>query len=181
MKTSSTVSLALSGVLLVVLGVVCICNPFETLFASAWIIGIMTLFSGMAMLLFTLETQIFLPNSGTRMLSALLQIFFGLFFLTHKGTLTLSLPIVFSAWVLIEGIILAVNSFDFKKAGFGAWWCIFLLGLASAVLGFFGLRNPEVAGKTLSTLIGLAVILCGLAHFVGLAGAKKFEHLITGR
>jgi len=181
MKTSSKIYLAAAGLLLVILGIVCICNPADTLFASAWIIGLMTLLSGIATLVFTLNTQLFIPNSGTRMLSALLQIFLGIFFLSHKGTLTLSLPIVFSVWVMVEGIVLAVDSFDYKKVGFNGWWCILLLGCAAAVLGFFGLRRPDAAGMTLSTLIGLAVIFSGLAHFVALAGAKKFERLIEGR
>ncbi len=177
MKTSTKIWIAFTGILLVALGIVCICNPLETLFASAWIIGIFTLFSGISTLIFTIKTQMFLPNSGTRMLSALLQIFLGIFFLVHKGALTLSLPVVFAIWVMVEGIILAVNSFDFKKVGFKYWWCLCLLGVCAAVLGYMGIRNPVAAGQTLSTLIGLAVISSGLTRFVALAGINKFEKL----
>ncbi len=175
MKNGTKILLACSGLLLVALGIVCICNPVETLFASAWLIGLLTLISGIMTLIFTFQTQMFLPNSGTRMLNALLQIILGIFFLTHKGTLTSSLPIIFAAWVMIEGVILAINSFDYKKVGFSFWWCILLLGIAGAVLGFIGLRNPIAAGTTLSTLIGLGIIASGISYLVALLGIGKFE------
>lgn len=79
MKKSIKIWLAVTGILLLVLGIICICNPAETLFASAWMIGALTLASGIFGLAFTLETQAFIPNSGTRMLSSLLQLFLGMF------------------------------------------------------------------------------------------------------
>lgn len=178
MKTGAKILLACSGILLVVLGIVCICNPADTLFASAWLIGLLTLISGISTMVFTFKTQRFLPNSGTRMLSSLLQIFLGIFFLAHKGAVTVSLPIIFAIWVMVEGITLAIESFDFKKVGFSWWWCILLLGIAGAVLGFFGLRNPVVAGKTLTTLIGLGIISNGISYLVALLGIGKFEKRI---
>ena len=175
MKNSTKILLCCAGVLLIVLGVVCICNPAETLFASAWLIGLLTLVSGIATLVFTLNTQRFLPNSGTRMLSSLLQIFLGIFFLVHKAALTATLPIVFAIWVIIEGVTLAIESFDFKQVGFRFWWVICLLGVAAAVLGFFGLKDPATAGKTLTVLIGLGIIANGASYLVALTGVNKFE------
>ena len=102
----------------------------------------------------------------------------GIFFLAHKGAVTVSLPIIFAIWVMVEGITLAIESFDFKKVGFSWWWCILLLGIAGAVLGFFGLRNPVVAGKTLTTLIGLGIISNGISYLVALLGIGKFEKRI---
>lgn len=46
MKTGTKIFLACSGILLIALGVVCICNPAETLFASAWLIGLAVIFNG---------------------------------------------------------------------------------------------------------------------------------------
>ena len=175
MKKSTKILLACAGILLIVLGVVCISRPAETLFASAWLIGLFTLLSGISTLVFTLQTQAFLPNSGTRMLSSLLQIFLGIFFLAHQGALTASLPILFAVWVMVEGVVIAIESFEFKKVGFNLWWCILLMGIAGAVLGFLGLRNPIAAGTTISTLIGLAIIFEGISYLVSLSAAKKFE------
>lgn len=178
MKTSTKIWLAIAGILLIVLGVVCICNPASTLFATAWIIGCLTLVAGISKLIFTFRTQAFLPNSGSRMLSAILAIILGIFFLANNLFVTVSLPIVFAIWVLVEGVIIAVESFDYKKVGFPYWWALLLLGIAAAVLGFLGLKNPDVTAVTLSTFIGIGVILLGLSYILALCGVNKFEKKI---
>lgn len=175
-KTSTKILLAVAGILLIVLGIVCIANPAATLFSTAWMIGCLTLVSGIAELIFTFKTQAFLPNSGTRMLSSILQILLGIIFLGHNLFVTISLPIIFASWVLIEGIIVAVQSFDYKQLGFSAWWSVLLLGIAGAVLGFLGLKNPDVAGTALSWIIGLGIISAGVAYLLALFGINRVEN-----
>ena len=179
-KTSTKILLAVAGILLIVLGIVCIANPAATLFSTAWMIGCLTLVSGIAELIFTFKTQAFLPNSGTRMLSSILQILLGIIFLGHNLFVTISLPIIFASWILIEGIILAVQSFDYKQLGFSAWWSVLLLGIAGAVLGFLGLKNPDVSATTLSTLIGIGIIAMGASYLYALFAINKFENKVEG-
>lgn len=176
MKKSTKFLLVISGILLLVLGVVCIACPAATLFTTAWLLGCFTLAAGISKFIFTLRTQRFLPNSGSRILSSLLQILIGIFFLCNILATTISLPFVFAFWIMMEGVIIAIQSFDYKKVGFGAWWGILLLGIAGAILGFFGMRNPEISGTVLSTLIGLGIIANGIAYFVAVAGINKFEN-----
>ena len=180
MKTGTKIWLVISGILLIVLGVLCIINPAETLFATAWLIGCFTLVSGLSKLIFAFRTRRILPNTGMRILSALLQIMIGFFFLGHKMFLTLSLPMVFSLWVMTEGVVIAVQSFDYKKAGFGGWWAMLIFGIAVVVLGVFGLRNIEVAGKALTLMIGIGVIIVGLAYLMAVAGISRFEKAVKG-
>ena len=61
------------------------------------------------------------------------------------------------------------------QAGFSAWWAVLLLGIAGVVLGFFGLKNPDVAGATLSWLIGLGIISAGVSYLVALCGITRVE------
>ena len=180
MKTSTKIWLCVAGVLLVILGILCIAKPDITLVSAAWVLGCLTLFAGCAKLIFTLRTQAFMPNSGTRMLSALLDIFFGCFFLFNLLGTAVSLPVVFTIWVMIQGIVIAVQSFDYKKVGFPYWWALLILGAVGAVLGFFGLRNLDIAAVTLSTLIGIAIIANGLAYICAVAGVIHFEKKVQG-
>lgn len=178
MKKSTKIWLCIAGLILIVLGVICISRPDITMLSAAWLLGCLTLLCGIAKLVFTFKTQAFIPNSGTRMLSSLLQLFLGMFFLFHNVALTASLPIVFAFWLMIEGVILAIDAFDYRKAGFGGWWFICLLGIGAVVLGYFGLKNPITTGKTLSWLIGIGIILSGCARIIGLIGISKFEKLL---
>lgn len=175
MKTSTKIWLCIEGALLIILGVLCIAKPDITLLSAAWILGCLTLLAGITKLFFTIRTQAFIPNSGTRMLSALLSIFFGCFFLYNLMSTAVSLPVVFAIWVMIDGIVIAVQSFDYKQVGFPFWWILLVLGIAGAVLGFFGLRNLDVAAATLSTLIGIAIIANGVAYICAVTGVNRFE------
>ena len=178
MKTSTKIWLAIAGILLIALGIACLKNPVATLLSIAWLMGIVTLISGISKLIFTCRTQRFLPNSGTRMLSAILLIVLGFIILGHKFFVSSALPIVFAVWVVIEGITIAIQSFDYKKAGFSGWWGLLLLGVAAAVMGCCGLRNPVSTAKTLSVLISIGIIALGASYLLALAGIKKFERSV---
>lgn len=175
MKKNSKIWLVITGVLFIVLGVVCICNPAETLFSMAWLIGCFTLFAGISKLVFGLRTQNFLPNNGTRVLMGVIDIIFGLFFLANSIFVAASLPYMFAFWIVFEGISQFISAFDYKKMGFSGWWGVMLFGIAGAVLGFFALKYPEASGKTLSTLFGCSLVLIGIAHLTGFFGIRKLE------
>ena len=175
MKTGKKIWLCLAGILLIALGVICIIRPDITLLSAAWILGLLTLFAGITRMVFTFKTQAFMPNSASRVLISLLEIFFGLFFLFNIFGTAVSLPVVFAFMVIIEGISAAVMSFDYKKAGFPSWWAILILGIIGAVIGFFGLKYLDAAAKTLSTLIGISIIVTGLAHILAVIGVSRIE------
>lgn len=180
MKSSTKIWLAIAGILLIALGVYCITKPAATLFTTAWLIGLFTLFSGISKLMFTFKTQAFMPNSATRALSAILQIIIGIIFLANKFFVAFSLPVIFALWIIFECVIIAVNSFDYKRVGFPGWFVILLLGICGIVLGIFGLKNPDVTASALSTMIGIGVIVLGLANLFALTGITKFEKTVDG-
>ena len=178
MSKSIKIWLAVAGILLIALGIVCLCRPVATLLTTAWIIGCGTLIAGIARMIFTFKTQAFLPNSGTRMLSAIVLIILGIILLANRFFVTSSLPFIFAIWVIIEGITVGVLSFDYKKAGFSFWWALLLLGIAGVVLGILGLRNPVVSAQTLSTMISIGIIAMGVAYITALCGINRFEKQI---
>ena len=175
MDKSTKIWLVISGILLVALGILCIAKPAATLFATAWLIGCFTLFSGISRLVFTFRTERFMPNSGTRMLSAILQILIGIIFLCNNLFVAISIPIVCAMWVIFEGVIIFIQSFDFKKVGFGSWWMLMILGILVVVLGVLGLYNVEVTGNIVAILIGVGIIAMGVAYLLAYSGIHKFE------
>ena len=175
MNKGKKIWLCIAGILLIALGVYFIINPNVTLVSAAYVLGMLTLFTGIFKLIFTFRTQAFMPNSGTRMLMGLLDVFFGCFFLFNLFGTAISLPFVFAIWVIIEGVSIFVASFDYKKVGFPYWWALMLLGIVGVVLGILGLRNMDITAVTLSVLISISVILFGLAHILAVAGVNRFE------
>jgi uncharacterized membrane protein HdeD (DUF308 family) len=175
MEKGKKIWLCIAGILLIALGVYFIIRPDITLVSAAYVLGMLTLFTGIFKLIFTFRTQAFMPNSGTRMLMGLLDVFFGCFFLFNLFGTAISLPFVFAIWVIIEGVSIFVASFDYKKVGFPYWWALMLLGIVGVVLGILGLMNMDITAVTLSVLISISVILFGLAHILAVAGVNRFE------
>lgn len=175
MKKSIKTLLAVTGTLLVVLGIVCLCHPTETLVSLAWLIGLLTLCSGIFSFIFSLQAQRILPNAGTMMLRSILMLIICVFFLSHNAAVTAAIPQACAFWIVFEGTSLTIQSFDFRRVGFPHWWLMLLLGLSGICLGFFAFRQPVATGMTISILIGLGIISNGINRFVALFGISRFE------
>ncbi len=178
MKTSTKIWLAVAGVLLIVLGILCLCSPSATTVTTAWVLGLVVLLSGISRLVFAVDTQAFLPNSGSRVLSGVLEIIIGIIFLCNIPFMTVALPVIFVIWILIESIIIAIQSFDYKQVGFKNWWVILLLGIAGIVLGVIGLRNYDSSTTIYTIFVGVALILAGCAYLFALGGINRFTRKI---
>ena len=175
MKNSTKIYMGITGILLIALGIICICNPGATILSTSIIIGILTLASGISTLFTWFKLNGIIP-AGNIFLSGVLQIILGIILLKHNLIAAATLPIVFSCWIMVEGIILAIRSFDFKQVRFKSWWILLILGLTAAVLGFYGLVYPfEVAGEILSYFIGAGIIALGAVDIVALIELNKLD------
>lgn len=167
--------LIVTAVLLVVLGVVCIFNPGASFASAAWLMGLVILVSGVSSLIFGLRAQAFLPNAGSTTLLAVFQIIVGLMLATNILASEVALIAVFSMWVMLEGISLAVLSIDYRKSHYDRWWLMLILGVCSIVLGFLALREPETTSAFLGVLIGLGILANGIIRIVAFFGLRRIE------
>lgn len=176
MKTSTKILMALDGILMIALGIVCLCNYQETLISISWIIGLMMICSGVFSLFMWIYTHNFMFNSGTILLNAILDFVMATFFIGRDSLIAASaMPIVFGFWACFAGASLAIRSFDFKQVHFSKWWMLLILGIAGTILGIFSLIEPVVGAEAISIFLGIAIILIGVSHIVALFGINKFE------
>lgn len=167
--------MGITGAALVALGIICISSPISTVISMAWILGIITLVSGISTLLNWFNLRKYFPQSGSILLSSILQILVGILFLRHDMALAAIIPIVFAFFLLIEGANLAIRSFDYKKIGFKLWWVNLILGIAATILGFMSFSVPGVGGKAVSICVGSGLIIIGIVYFVALFAINRFE------
>lgn len=175
MRTSTKIWMALAGVALVALGVVCMIHSGATLLSLAWVAGLIFLVAGCSEFAAWGRLHRFMPQSGLLFLSALLQVIVGIFFLVHPASLMIALPFIFAFFVLFEGIRIAIESFDFKQVGFRYWWTLLLFGVLAAAFGIYGLYCPAVSAETLTVLVSVGIILAGVGYWVQIAGINRFE------
>ena len=167
--------LIITALLLIVLGVVCIFNPGASFASAAWLMGLVILVSGVSSLIFGLRAQAFLPNAGSTTLLAVFQIIVGLMLASNILVSEVALIVVFSMWVIFEGVSLSVLSIDYRKGGYDRWWLMLILGVCSIVLGFLALREPETTGAFLGVLIGLGILAHGIIRIVAFFGLRRIN------
>ena len=104
------------------------------------------------------------------------QIIVGLMLATDILASELALIVVFSMWVIFEGVSLAVLSIDYRRSGYNRWWLMMVLGVCSIVFGFLALREPEYTGTFLGILLGLGILANGIIRIVAFFGLRRIHN-----
>ena len=167
--------LFVTALLLVVIGVICIIHPFEIFASMAWLVGLLILLAGCTTLFFGLRAQHVLPNAGSTTLLGVLSIIIGIIFLGNNLLAEGVIAVVFSMWVLFEGISLLMLAFSYKHSGYNKWWIMLLLGLCSAILGLLALSHPIHTGAFMGILIGFGIFANGVVRLVALVALKHIS------
>ena len=179
MNTSSKILIALSGILFIVTGCLCLSSAGGTLLSIAWLIGVMTLAAGISSLCFYFSTGRYFVNGNYILLNSIADIVMGILFLGHKLVVAAALPYMFAMWIFVAGLQSALHSFDFKKAGFSTWWVMLVLGIVAVGFSVCSFFEPVVSAVAISILAGGALISRGLNRFVFLAGANRLEKILS--
>ena len=145
-KTFSRVLWIISGVLLILCGILCLSRPVVALAAISLFLGLSMLFSGIV------DIVIF-ARGRDRMVGSV-------WFLVD-GILT----------VLLSKF---VNSFDLRRLGVRGWGWFTALGVLLAFGGFFSFLDPVAGALTLSILAGALLILQGLSSILRACFSGRF-------
>ena len=172
------VYLFVTALLLVVIGVICMIHPADIFAGMAWLVGVLILLAGCTTIFFGLRAQRMLPNAGSTTLLGVLGIIIGLIFLSNTILAEGVLAVVFSMWVLFEGISLLMLAFSYKRSGYDKWWIMMLLGVCSALLGLLALTHPIHTGSFLGVLIGIGIFANGVVRLVALVALKHITAAI---
>jgi len=176
MKTSTKIWLCLSGCALVLLGVLCIMYPGDTLVSLAWVFGLILVVAGFGTFGTWAALRRLNPFSGLTFLTALLHVFLGIVIIVMPAPLAVALPFIFAFWVFYEGLSLLLDSFNYKRFGFSKWWILSLLGVLAMCGGCYSLFcNPAVSAKIIAWLVGLAIIADGIGNWIKVLAVSRVE------
>ena len=101
---------------------------------------------------------------------------FGLLMLLHLLVTMKTLTVIFGLWMLITGLLLVQSGWSLRgRNSFG--WIMVIAGVLSAVAAVMMVFNIGTGAVGISTLLGLQVLLTGIA-LVLLSFTKK---VVAGR
>ena len=151
-----------AGVLLIAAGIYCLCNQDVALLSAGLLLGIFLLLSGVAEIVVFAAASGVMLGSGWLLLDGILTVIMSLFLLFNQWFTMLSLPFLFTLWLLFSGVMRVVSSVELRALGMRRWGWVTLLGVVLLVAGFVGLMDPWLGARALGATLGLCFILEGL-------------------
>lgn len=164
-----------AGVLLIAAGVYCLCNQDIAVLSAGLLLGLFMLVSGVIEIAVFAGTSGVLIGSGWLLLDGVLTVIMSLFLLFNQWFTMLSLPFLFTIWLLFSGISRFVSAFDLRALGVRAWGWVLAIGILLIVGGFVCMMDPWVSVVAIGVTVGLVFILEGVSAIVCACISRRIE------
>jgi uncharacterized membrane protein HdeD (DUF308 family)/predicted flap endonuclease-1-like 5' DNA nuclease len=150
------------GIAAIIMGVLLLTQPLATIQSIVVFLGIYWLITGAVTLVSLLWNR---EQWGWKLITGIFGIIAGLFIVRNPIISTFVVPAAFG-WALgIDGI--AIGFSQVVQAFRGGGWGVGILGVFSIILGFLLITNPAIAGFSLAFMLGLVLIIAGIAALFG--------------
>ena len=169
MKPSSMILKGLSGLMLVLGGVLCFVFPYDTVSWLSFVLGATLIASGIGTIAAFSGGGMMVLGSGWIFLDGVVTILLGVFCMVMNGFIADIFPVLFGMWAMVTGFIRVIRAFDYRAFGVPRWWCVTLSGVALIVLGAVALcLTREASAVVLAAITGVFLIVEGIGEFVDL-------------
>ena len=156
----------ISGVLLIAVGIYCLCNQDIAAMTAGLMIGIFMLVSGVIEIIVFAATSGVMFGSGWLLLDGVLTVILSLFLLFNQWFTMMSLPFLFTLWLLFSGISRFVSAFDLRAFGVRGWGWVLAIGVILMIAGFICMMDPWVSVAAIGLTVGLVFLLEGVSSIV---------------
>lgn len=155
-----------AGILLIAAGVYCLCNEDVAVLSAGLMLGIFMLAAGIAEIVVFAGTSGVLIGSGWLLLDGVLTVIMSLFLLFNQWFTLLSLPFIFTVWLMFSGISRFVSAFDLHALGVRGWGWVLAVGILLMVAGFICMMDPWVSAAEVGVTVGMVFLLEGISAIV---------------
>ena len=155
-----------SGALLIAIGIYCLCNQDIAAATAGLMVGIFMLVSGVIEIVVFAATSRLLIGSGWLLLDGVLTAILSLFLLFNQWFTMLSLPFLFTLWLLFSGNSRFVSAFDLKALGVRNWGWVLAIGIILMIAGFICMMDPWVSIAAVGMTVGLVFLLEGISSII---------------
>ena len=155
-----------AGILLIAAGIYCLCNEDVAVLSAGLMLGIFMLAAGIAEIVVFAGTSGVLIGSGWLLLDGVLTVIMSLFLLFNQWFTLLSLPFIFTVWLMFSGISRFVSAFDLHALGVRGWGWVLAVGILLMAAGFLCMMDPWVSAAAVGVTVGLVFLLESISAIV---------------
>ena len=164
-----------AGTLLIAAGIYCLCNQDIAVLSAGLLLGLFMLVSGIIEIVVFAGTSGLLIGSGWLLLDGVLTVIMSMFLLFNQWFTMLSLPFLFTVWLLFSGISRFVSAFDLRALGVRSWGWVLAIGILLIIGGFVCMMDPWISVVAIGVTVGIVFILEGISAIVCACISKKIE------
>lgn len=165
LRSGARTLLILQGILGVLMGLVFLFLPFESILALSIVFGAWILVSGLSTVIghFIRDGE---HRSGWSLLSGIVSALAGLIVLVLPGSAAVAMVYIMAFWAIVLGVLHVVSSFQLKGLGATYWWGELLAGLLAIALGALMLFNLGAALLGVIWAIGAYGLVSGISQIL---------------
>ncbi len=156
--------LLIKGLILIILALLIFKHTRESMMAVSVFMGSGLIIMGITLLFISLEMKKVMENWTWRLAEGLMDIVFGFFMLAHPGITADVLPIFIGFWIIFYGVLMLSSSFLLHAGLSIQKKAVIIFAIITLVLGFLISFNPAIGHITMGILIGIPVMIIGLAN-----------------
>ncbi len=152
----------ITGIALIILGVLAIAVPLFAASIVTALLGVMLLLAGVAQLVYAWSAR----GAGSHLLMGLVGVVYllvGVYLVLHPARALVTLTLLLAMYFLVEGVVELVVYFR-TRAGHHAGWILWN-GIITLILGAVILAQwPFSSVWVLGTLVGISLLMSGIAR-----------------
>jgi uncharacterized membrane protein HdeD (DUF308 family) len=153
----------ISGILMIVLGVLFLARPGLSLASVILLVGVFTIVYGVALAIAGLMGST--ESRGWSIALGVLAVIIGIMVLAWPGATSLAVLYMFAAWALVGGIIELAGAFMGGQSPGQRVWLV-ILGLLGIALGIALFVHPVTGILALLWLAGIYLVVLGILRIV---------------
>jgi len=162
----------IAGVLIILLGVMCMFTPIVSYGVVGWMVALALLADGVSKILLYNDLKKAEVTDIWALVGGICSVLLSVMLVSSsvaRVAVDVMVANMASIWLMISGCVRIARSFQMRRVqkalrtqSFGSNWDLALIvGIIMVVLGIFGLANPVIVMVTLGLQIGFALVVGG--------------------
>ena len=156
----------LKGLVFFALGIFIINQPDTSMEAFITYVGIILILIGIALSAFSYYTRNNLHGYKNYLVLAIIQIGVGVFMLIQPDLARKIFEITLGVVVGFSGVMNLLVAFNIKKQNVPFWVWVLVVSLFELLIAFIFIFYSDIAGLTIMTVLGVGMIVFGMANVI---------------
>ena len=166
MNKDSKLSLLLTSILSLILGISLIVSTEELLVSVNYILVCLFAIIGVVQIIAFFINKDYKENQYSSLILGTIFIWLSIFIYVYYTMIIIILPMIFSLYSVIMGVILIIKCFNIKNIVGEKYKRYLVLSIISFLIGLFLIFRPTLTVFTYFKITGIYVIFISIAYFL---------------